>query len=683
MVNVKKGITSRSLTLCAIIFLITYVTFLFSFHPRVGGPSMYFTHYLVYLGWRWYFGWETILFPLMVIMSLLALASKRFMLTKQEWTIVYSVASIVIPSTFWWGIWAWCMNGLMGTEKWRALIDYLPPLWAPKDFKILAAYWESRNPYEWSIPYAEAWGTPIIMWVLFYIITNLWLYGLVLIFRRRMIEVEKLPYPVTTTTLTVIDMVTTPITGESRRVMLWSKGALPFWIGFLISIIFGIFSLPGWLQIFRTPPFTITTYTGGIWQGKFPPFQRSILAYSVDLPDIGLGFLFPLDILLTGVLFHWIFLVILPAVFVVMGVYPPSPTSEWGAMFGTIYFQGKKYAGIVNPGNYALMLNAMTFGVALYLIFYAREAWIDMFKKFIKGEAMPEEAASPRLIVTLFLASWIAFIIWMVISGIHILAALAVTIYALIVWFAVIRYSGEAWGPALIPWGFRLQGPDRYFSFAVTSALGLNKTITGYGMGYVLSNLTTYQPHSAVIPGIFSYKIASETKTDPREIFKIQIVTLILASILSVIIGWYTIGVQGLVNWRHGWTTSWDGALNNGFGTGKDVVTWTAIDPRDYGPVIVGTILGAVLMFLRTTFAWFIINPIAVPLLTILNFYGSLSFTIAFILKLLVMKIGGIRVYSKYGVPIAVGLFFGAFIWYHIFWPLLLMLRYGYRLLPI
>ena len=669
-----KGITAKSLTLCALIFIVTYAIFLFSFHPRVAGPDYWFWHYIPYLGWRWYFGWQTILFPLMVIISLLTLVSRKFMLTKQEWTIVYAVATVVVPSTFWWGIWAWCMNGMLGTEKYKWLIEYLPPTWAPRDYEILAAYHASRSPWEWSIPYAGEWAVPIVMWVLFYLFVNIWLYGLVLIFRKRMIEIEKLPYPVTTTTLTVINMVTTPVSEGSRRTIIWSKKALLFWIGLIIAIVHDLFyEFP--TLIFKKPPINIAE-----WYKPIPrpePFQRSVTSYSICLEDIGLGFLFPLDILFTGVLFHWIFLVLLPAIMVSAGVVPTEKRDPgWGSLWA-MYF-GRDW-----PGALAYMFNAMTFGVAMYLLFYTRDTWIGLFKKFLRGEEEPGEPVSPRMMWSLFLLGMVVFIIWMVISGIHIVATLATIPYIIVVWFAVIRYAGEAWGPGLLPWGFRIQQYDREYSWIVTSALGLNKSVTGYGMGYVLSNLTCYQPHSSVIPGIFSYKIALETNTDPKEVFKVQLPTIILASILSVVIGWYTIGVQGLRNWEHSWTTSWDGALNNGLGAGQSVVKWTEVHPVRWQAAWVGAILGIILMFLRTTFAWFIINPIAIPLLSLLNFYGYISYTIAFIIKLIVLKVFGVRIYSEYAVPFFVGLFFGSFIMYHWGYPLFLWMWLGKRWIPI
>ena len=669
-----KGITAKSLTLCALIFIVTYVIFLFSFHPRVAGSDYWFWHYLVYFGWRWYFGWETILFPLMVIISLLTLVSRKFMLTKQEWTIVYAVATVVVPSTFWWGLWAWCMNGMLGTEKYKWLIEYLPPTWAPRDYEILAAYHASRSPWEWSIPYASEWAVPIVMWVLFYLFVNIWLYGLVLIFRKRMIEIEKLPYPVTTTTLTVINMVTTPVSEGSKRTIIWSKKALLFWIGFIIAIVHDLFyEFP--TMIFKKPPINIAE-----WYKPIPrpePFQRSVTSYFICLKDIGLGFLFPLDILFTGVLFHWIFLVLFPAIMVSIGVYPAEKRDPgWGSLWA-IYFRATW------PEVIAYIFNAMTFGVAIYLLFYTRETWIGLFKKFLRGEEEPGEPVSPRMMWSLFLLGMIVFIIWMTISGIHIVATLAIIPYIIVTWFAVIRYAGEAWGPGLLPWGFRIQGYDRDYSWMVTSALGLNKSVTGYGMGYVLSNLTCYQPHSSVIPGIFSYKIALETNTDPKEVFKVQLPTIILASILSVVIGWYTIGVQGLRNWEHGWTTSWDGALNNGLGAGQTVVKMTEVPPVRWQAPWVGVVLGIILMFLRTTFAWFIINPIAIPLLSLLNFYGFISFTIAFIIKLIVLKVLGVRIYSEYAVPFFVGLFFGSFIMYHWGYPIVLWMRLGKRWIPI
>ena len=673
-----KGITAKSLIVSTIISIITYAIFLYSFHWRVAPAWAWFTHYLVYLGWRWYFGWETLLFPTIVIIALLSLISRKLALSKQEWTIVYSIVTIVIPSTFWWGLWAWCMNGMLGTERYKHLIEYIPRFWVPKDYEILSKYWESRNPFMWTIPYSEAWTTPIIMWVLFYVITNIMLYGLVLIFVRRMIIIEKLPYPVTTTTLTVINYASEPVVTGAKRSLLWSKKALLFWIGFLIGVFFEIFSLfPGY--IWKKPLFTIPDEFTGL-QGKNPPFQRSVFSHFIHPSHVGLYYLFPLDILFTATLFHIVFLILLPAVFVATGVFPPKAESEWGAMWG-IYFRPQW--GL--PGTYGYALNAMSIGIALYLIFYTRDYWIASFRRFLRGEKPEEgEPVSPRVAWSLLIGGAILFLIWMTASEIHIVGSIVALLYILIVWFAVIRFSGEAWSVPQLPWGFRLQGYDRMLAWSLASTLtGTGANPTGYGLAYVISNLTCYQPHSSVVPGIFSYKIAYETKTNPREVFKVQMVTIVLASIISVVLGWYTIGVQGLTNWRHGWTTSWDGALNNGLGAANDIVRRkTPYHDLHVMSAWLGIGIGFILMFLRTTFPRFIINPIGVPLLSLLNFYGAWSAMITFIIKLLVVKIGGVRAY-EYGIPIAVGGFLGSLLMWELGYPLMLYLRYGLKWIPI
>ncbi len=679
---VAKGITPKSLTLSAIIIILTYAIFFYSFHPSVAGAPYWFTHYLVYFGWKWYFGWETILFPLMFIIALLSFASRKLSLTKQEWTIVYAVASVVVPSTFWWGIWAWCMNTMLGTEKYKHLIEFIPSNWVPRDYTILSAFWESRNPFQWTIPYADAWTVPIVTWVLYYIFFNVMLYGLALIFMKRFIDVEKLPYPVTITTLTMINYVSSPAVEGAKRRLLFSKKALLFWIGFILAVLYDLFHFQYWggfLSIWKHPPFVIPDVD---LQGKYPPFQRSVLdSFSPTPAQVGLCFLFSIDILFTGVLFYFIFQVIVPAVFVATGVYPSSPTSEWGAMWGTYY---KSDLGLAGTYNWAL--NCMTFGIALYLIWYTRDYWISSFKRFMRGEA-PEkdEPVPPRVAWLIFLGGTILLFLWMCASQIHPVASFLGILYILVVWFAVLRFSGEAWTSDIFdPWGFRLQGPDRHFAYYVSSALAGNASTTGYGLAYIVSNATCYQPHSSLVPAIFSYKIARETKTDPKEVFKIQFPIVILTAILSVVIGWYTIGLQGMRNWAHGWTTSWDGALNNGLGAGNYVVR--AKEPPN--PVfawstLTGIIVGAVLMFLRTRFAWFIINPIAYPMLALLNFYAWGSVLVAFIAKLLVIKIGGARIYSDYAVPFAVGMFFGSLLSWSLGWPIVLYLRYGAGVLPI
>ena len=456
-----------------------------------------------------------------------------------------------------------------------------------------------------------------------------------------------------------------------------------FWIGFVIAAFYDFFYLFPDL-VFKKPPFIIP---GDIdWQGKFPPFQRSVLSYSVTPIQVSLYYLFSLDILATAVIFHIIFLILLPAYFVSTGVFPSKATSEWGAMWGIYYNYKYGYAG-----TYALILNTMTIGVALYLIYYTKDYWIRSFKAFLGKEEVKAEGepCSIRTMWILFLLGFFLMWAWMIASEIHPVAALAGLLYIGVVWFAVIRYRGEAWNDPILPWGLRLQLPDRAFAYGVGATLGLWKwgepgnSTTAYGLAFVVSNFTCYQPFTPAVSAMYSYKLAAETKTDPREVFKVQLPLIILAAILSVTIAWYNCGVQGLRNWYHGWTQSWDGALNNGMGAADAVVKGRGVHPIQSNSMIIGVIVGIILMFLRTRFAWFFINPIAVPLLTLLNFYTSFSVIIAFILKLLTIKIGGVRIYEKYGIPLAVGAFYGSFLMWHIGYPLVLQANYGWHIIPI
>ena len=683
---VRKGITIKSLVLGGIIMAISYLFLFYSFHPRVAGANYWFNHYFVYFGLRWSYPWETFFFPMVIIMSLLALLSRKLRVTPQEWTIVYAIVSMVVPTIFWWGVWIWNMNPLCGTSRFKSILEYCPSIWIPKDYDILAKFYESRNPWEFTIPYAGSWTVPIITWILFYIFSGIWLYALALIFRKRFIEVEKLPYPGVIPSITIVNFASTPVSETSRRSILWSKKARLFWIGFLIGVFYAFFYIQDWWPywFFKKPPFTIK---GDIsFQGKFPPFQRSVLSYSVLAMEVALFFLFSLDILFTATIFHIIFLILLPAYFVSTGVFPSKETSEWGAMWG-IYYQSKYgYAG-----TYGMALNTMTIGIALYLIFYTRDYWIRLFKGFLGKEKVSEEGepCSIRTMWILFILGFILMWAWMIASEIHPIASLAGLIYIGIVWFAVIRFRGEAWNGPILPWGFRLQGPDRAFAYGTGATLGLWKwgepahSTTGYGLAFTVSNFTTYQIFTPAVSAIYSYKMAAETKTDPREIFKVQLPLIIIVAILSVTIGWYNMGLQGLRNWSHSWTQSWDGALNNGMGAANSVVNGRGEDPIRANSMIIGIVIGAILMFLRTRFAWFIINPIAVPLLTLTNFYSSLSAIIAFILKLLVVKIGGAKVYENYAVPIAVGVFYGSFIMWHILLPLSLQLSLGWKMIPV
>ena len=696
--EVGRGITARSIILGGIVFIFSLIILAYSFH-RVPGGNFEGVHYIVYFSSRWGYSWNTIFFPLILIIAALQLLHRKLGLTRQEWTIVFSILSMIWPMLFWVGIYTWAAQITLppaGFRGWDRLLEYIPDSWTVKDELIAKAYFDRRS-YElafgyWPIHnvlYAEAWAVPLVVWTLFGIFIGLLTYGLALIFRRPFVDIEKLPFPGMYPNLSLIEMASTPAKAQSgMRAVIFSRKAMYFWLGFAVAFILELFNDDGvtaWLIWEKNPlPWEADIdYSGAIGPpGGAPVF----LNFWNMIYHVGIAFIFPLDILFTGLLFFLIWHWIVPWGLVAAGLYPAGRNVRgfgvcWPAVWGDEWAEA-----------YQMQFLTMWLGIALFTVWQTRGYWLESFRSFLRGggaEAAAGEPCSNRTIWLVFLTGSIGLLAWMIASGIHPWMSLVVVVYIILVQIAIIRMRGELWsGMSTCPWGFRTQHTVAPTIRLTGSVIGMPideaaNSLTAFGSGFVLSTPLaggSYQPWAPNVAGIYSYKMAAETKTSARDVFRVQMPTLILGMILTTFLGWLVVGTGGMKNWEHGWTMSWDGALNNmgqavwategtGFTTrplSVPTMTWGAI----------GIIEAIVLMYLRMRLPWLPINIVGVPLLIWTQAFGMFTIFIAFIWKLLTLKIGGVRVYENIMVPIAMGIFFGSIVHWLILFPVFLQFMF-------
>ena len=694
-VEVGRGITARSIIVGVLVFIFAIFVLALSFHNVPGGNFEWF-HWTVYYSSRWGYSWNTVFFPLILIIAILQLLHEKIGLTKQEWTIVFAILSMIWPMLFWVGIYTWAAGVALppaGFHGWDRIVKYIPDAWTVKDPVIAKAFYE-RHTYElifgywpiYKVPYAEAWTVPLIVWTLFGIFIGLLTYGLSLIFKKPFVDIEKLPFPGMYPNLFLVEEATTPAESHSgMRAVIFSRKAMYFWIGFFIAFILELFNDSGvtaWLLWEKNPlPWSADIDLSGAIgpPGGAPIFLNfwNVIWY------LGIAFIFPLDILFTGLLFFLIWHWIVPWALVSAGLYPAGKNVRgfgvcWPAVWGSTWAE-----------SYQMQFLTMWLGIALFTLWQTRSYWIESFRSFIRGgSAEADEPCSHRTMWLIFLTGCVGLFIWMVASGIHPWMSLVVVVYIVLVQIALMRMRGELWsGNAVCPWGFRTQHTVAPTIRLTGSVIGMPideaaNSVTAFGSAYVLTMPLaggSYQPWAPNVAGIYSYKMAAETKTSPKDVFKVQMPTLILGMILATFFGWLVVGTGGVGNWSHSWTTSWDGALNNmgqavwateGKGFTKrplsvPTMTWGAI----------GIIEAIVLMYLRMRFPWLPINVVGVPLLIWTQAFGMLMIFIAFIWKLLTLKIGGVEVYEKIMVPIAMGIFFGSFIHWFIIFPILYQFR--------
>lgn len=687
--KLERGLTAKALIVGGLVFIFSIATLALAVgrFPWAGSVGNTGWMCLVYLGNRWdtgILGVNFIFIPLFIIIAAIQLIHKKLHLTAQEWTIVFAITAMIWPMLFWVGVFTWAAGLIhfvpaVKFEDWGKVIDYVPDLWIPKDPEVAVAYYEAKD-VTWiapgipaiTVPYADAWAPSVTMWVLFGVFIALLTYGLSLIFKRVFVDIEKLPFPCVYPNLYVVQLVSTPAKPAESGVrgLIWSRKALWFWIGFIASFLIEFLRNDGYGLpfILREMPYSgfdlDVNFTGA---GKaYIPLMWWNFAFT-----FGLALLFPLDVLLGGIVFYLIFHVIAPYI----AVYVVGMKSPGSYGFGDCWAFWEDF--------HAVFL-FMWIGIALFTVWNTKEYWMGSLRAFLRGgETAEGEPCSYRTMWILFLVGFIGLIAWMLVSGIHPWMAFIVTVYIVLAQVAWMRIRGEAWQLlGIVPWGWRTQHTVPYYTRAFAALIGVPtegkaETINAFGPAAVLAHPLTggcYQPWSPVDGSLHSYKMASETKTDPRDVFKAQLPTLILGIIIVTVLGWMVVGASGVRGWWASWTTGWDGCRNNIGQARFAVVRERMLEAKTWGWGLAGIIIAVVLMYARMRFPWFPINVIGAAILNWTQVFGMLVTIVAWVVKLITLKIGGTKVYEDILTPLAAGMVLGGVIVYVIIFPIV----YGY-----
>src|SRR5690606_16027742 len=103
---------------------------------------------------------------------------------------------------------------------------------------------------------------------------------------------------------------------------------------------------------------------------------------------------------------------------------------------------------------------------------------------------------------------------------------------------------------------------------------------------------------------------------------------------------------------------------------------WQA-DSTAYGGFAVGVVATILMIFMRSRFDWFPLNPLAYAIVPSWSgFVLWFSFFLAWAIKVLILRFGGVGPYRKFA-PLMIGLVLGEFTM-QVFWVLVVMLGNGW-----
>ncbi len=466
-----------------------------------------------------------------------------------------------------------------------------------------------------------AWVAPLLWWAAFAVVMVVVMICLAALLRPLWADRERLTFPIIQLPLELTD----PNTSLFRQRL--------FWLGLVAAG--GVDLLNGLSHIYPAVP-GVTMYVNlGQYLHSSPWSGAGWLPVTFYPAVIGLGFLIPVDVVLscTAFFFWWKALAVLAAAIGVTA--RPGPFTESVFPFTNEQMFGA-YIGIA----VIALLNGRRYFAAVGRLLVGRRAQVSD-----AGEAM-----SFRLAAVGVGAGFALLVAFSVHAGLGLSVSLAFFLIYLLLSVAVARVRAEFGSPVH---DFHFAGPDYTLSRLVGTA-NLQPRQLGVLSLYWWFN-RAYRAHPVPI-ALEGLQMSARSRLSPRPLAPIIIIAALVALFSAT---WGALHFA----YRAGASTHWPGANYFGSEAFNRLESWLNY-PRQASAVVplaagAGLATALLLSFLRKAFLGFPLHPVALPIAASWSIHLYwLPMAIAGIVKLLLLRYGGLRLYRA-ALPLFYGLIAG------------------------
>lgn len=537
---------------------------------------------------------------------------------------------------------------------------YVPIYWFPSKEEVERSFYPN-------LPLSSEWYLPMTFsWMLLPILMNLYLLMWMLLLRRQWIEVERLIFPYATPVTYLIKYHYATNASERRR---FSPRTL-----MLIFLALGVlYNLPPMLAF--TFPWVPDIYGWGTWPHTFwvpgcriiasdPSFAAitskvaGLWAMNENLVWAALIFFAPSNTLLTSLVI-WFIILIATQIAATLGYYPGWETAGWrGFQYGPPLFTGAVSMGLI-------------VGIVLWWAIFNRK-YLATTIRLALGRATEEEkrweSEEPMSYRKIYLSIIILFILLWVVMGVG--SDLWRTAPLLLI-FTAINLVALARVHAFAPFYLGATGGFSYthgFTKWITPLLGypepmteeaktteylfthnwLARPITGEEGGFPFFGSVLYTGPA--------FRMARDANIHSKSMFKVIVISIVLGIIIGTTVAvlmWNGYGLMSLpVNKE--WDKLSTGDIAEMNASPHPIVWW------QYG--VIGIILMGVVYYMHSRYLWFWIDPAGL-IIGFSNYFDEritfLPVLIAWVIKYIIFKIGGTKLYEEVGVPCALGFISG------------------------
>jgi hypothetical protein len=531
-------------------------------------------------------------------------------------------------------------------NEFHVMQQYMPTWLAPDDPKVIQGMYEGADDEQ--IPW-RPWLVPLAMWSLFLTCFFVAMLGLTSLLWRQWSDKERLTFPIVELTLDISDQEGVRVVGGFFRNPV-------MWVGFALAALYNLGNiLNAWNPAI---PAMGRDYNIGRLFTERPLSAINPLAISWRPENFGLGFLVPTEITFSV----WVFYLAqrLANVFMTAAGYEIS---------------GFPFDREQSAGAYLAL--------GIFLLWVSRDHLRQTFRAAWQGLRGYEDDDLPmsyRMAYLAFFGGFAGMVIFAVAAGMWWWTALIY--FGLILLFAMVYARARAEAGAAMVWLFpfhlhkqmliHVAGSAAFVRGGNWSNLTMLSTFMFASRGFFQS-LMAYQIESA--------KLAQEAKLKPR-----QMTGWLIVALLVGLVGAYYMHLWAY--YHHGANVLEGGTTDGGSRVGtvrQELIELSGFiksarppdRPRTYAG-LTGIIVVSVLILLRSMSLRFPLHPLGYAMVT--SYGGPLwgPFFLVWIIKTLILRIGGMRMYKR-SIPLFLGIVFGHFFTAGLIWGWVSIINEMYR----
>jgi hypothetical protein len=645
--SIKTGLTTRVWVIVILMLILNIVQSIF---------TQTFSLWWAYRSWippPFIFWVVTIYF--------LSKANTTFKFSKQEFAILL-VASFLISSTFTYGYYFSGAYGLAVLPGWGQFV----PIWmlTHDPYRNIAI----KFVQSWMAPTSSvainsillggvvdwgAWLPSIMFWSTFLIVLIMFEVFWGFFLRKPLIEDEKLAFPGIQIGGHLINYATDEVDGKPKLFNFKLSIGKVFWGAFIAG--FAVTFLDTARYFIPTIP--SSAYIG-VWTIDLTPYTKALFpgAYfysQIRVTDILVFLLAPVDFLATAVIGWFLFLVLYPVIGIRAGILPYTSGVETNYLY---------YGANYGPFKWYLFLQwGFPVGIGLWLVYINRKHFKDVFQSIFSKDSDKEDGVPYKFISFGAIGFTLALFILLVALGMPIQLAIFSLLIQILINYGYIRLMGDS---------FEFMGHGQYWQYfrydvgQFTGAwgpipAGTQTAFNSMLLGIAMMNNGTRLGNLSVIHQFKTYKIGDMNETSARDILLVSIVITITAAIIAPIfyVWWFHNfgGLSKLSFVGNAWFTEHSNYVY--WFTSASPPVSTSIFER-YALLVLGIIVPIIMYILRLRFAWFFLNPTGFLILTAAWLSWGPAF-IALILRYVIDKYGGVKLWESHILPGIVGFLVG------------------------